>query len=415
MVVAAHRFSLRRIANALEERPSSLAVDLVGVAAQLYAADRSNRRGRSWKRRLRVPVVVSEIEPWSRTRPFLENALTKLTDDEWQIDLSDGRQPLPEEQQPWLLKSKEYELTSVALFSGGLDSFAGAAAWLEEHPEEILGLVSISSSTVTGKVQRDLVEFLRLNFPNRIYHLAVPLKLIRAPNVERSQRTRGLVYTATATAIATCAGVQRVLIFENGYGAINPRLLEYQLGAQATKSTHPYVVHLLEDAYREAGLNCRIELPHVTETKAELLNRVPDRLRSGMRPSVSCDGFPLRIKDSKQCGHCGSCILRQKALRGAGLEAFDRDDYLSSPFRGGQQLRHLSLMAFQAKQLAELTNYDLTQVAASWPEVVLGLDGQLSLERIEWLQMLHRYGLEWQKIVEGDPVLASRLGWGARS
>ena len=31
------------------------------------------------------------------------------------------------------------------------------------------------------------------------------------------------------------------------------------------------------------------------------------------------------------------------------------------------------------------------------------------------LEMLHRYGLEWQRIVERDPVLAARLGWGPRS
>jgi len=415
MVIAQHRVTLSEVASALEERPSSLAVDLINLAAQLYAADRSNRRGRFWKRCLRTPVIVSELDAWSRARRYLEEALTKLTDDEWQVSLIQGRQPFPEERQPWLLKSKEHALTSVALFSGGLDSFAGAASWLEDHPAEILGLVSVSSSTVTGRVQKDLVSFLSDSFPDRVYQLRVPLNLIDAPDVERSQRSRGLIYTATATAIANCAGVDRVLVFENGYGAINPRLLQYQEGAQANKSTHPYVLHLLEVAYRMAGLACKIELPHVTETKAELLKRIPDRLRAGIRLSVSCDSFPLRIKESKQCGYCGSCVLRQQAIRVAGLGEFDRIDYLSSPFRESRRLRYLALMAFQAKQLAEWITSDVEEAAEAWPELAVGLDGQLSLERIEWLNMLHRYGLEWQRIVAEGAALGARLGWTSHS
>lgn len=409
--IASSRFSLKGVANALEERPPGLAVDLVSVAAQLYAADRSFKRGRSWKRHLRVPIAVSETSFWSRGREALESALANLTDDSWELEFEAGRQPLPEERQPWLLKSKDCSLTCVALFSGGLDSFAGAASWLEEHETDILGLVSISSSTVIGRVQRDLFDLLSRNFPERVQHFRVPLKLIEAPDIERSQRTRGLLYTAIATAIANCAGVEQVLIFENGYGAINPRLLEYQLGAQATKSTHPFVVSALEIAYRDAGLSCRVGLPNLDKTKAELLRRIPERLRQGISLSVSCDGFPLRLKATKQCGHCGSCVLRQEAVIEAGLESFDRCDYLASPFKGGERLRHIRLMASQAKSLAALTDSDLARIGKRWPEIVLGLDGQASLDRVEWLQMLHRYGLEWRRIVAGNSALAARLGW----
>lgn len=412
VVVTAHRVSLRKVANTLEERPPTLAVDLINLAAQLYAADRSSRRGRRWVRQLGVAVEVADPTPWQAALPCLGTALNKLTDDEWSINLVGERQPLPEEKQPWLLKSREHTLDAVALFSGGLDSFAGAAAWLVEHPDEVLGLVSISSSTVTGRVQKDLAAVLAACFPERTYHLLIPLNLVDAPDVERSQRTRGLVYTATAAAIAHTAGVERVLIFENGYGAINPRLLEYQEGSQATKSTHPHVVRLLEDSYRAAGLACRIELPNLTRTKAELLGMVPEQLRDAIRLTVSCDSFPLRRKEYKQCGHCGSCVLRQQALREAGLASHDRRDYISSPFLGSKELRHAALMAAQAKRLSQLTD-DFDRAVEQWPEIGLGSEAQLSLDRVAWIDMLRRYGSEWERILANDNGLADLLGWTA--
>lgn len=414
MVVTAHHVNLSNVARAFQHRPPAAAVDLVSLAAQVYAVDRSCRRGRSWKRRLPVQAIVSNCEPWTHCRSALVKALTVLTDDIWELRISKGRQPLPEEKQPWLLRVSEPQITSMALFSGGLDSFAGSASWLDNHQEEVLVLVSVSSSTVTGRIQRDVAGLLMQAYPERVVHICVPLNLIKAPDVERSQRTRGLIYTAIAGAVAHCAGVGRVLIFENGYGSINPRLLGYQEGAQATKSTHPFVVRLMEEAYREAGLPIRIELPYAAHTKAELLRTLPGKLRDGIRLTVSCDSFPLRIKATKQCGHCGSCILRQQALREAGLQRFDRGDYASSVFEGGSQLRHFALMAYQAGQLVEFARSEnLPDIERLWPEVLLGWEGQLSLERLAWIAMLRRYGLEWRRLIDREPSLGARIGWAA--
>ena len=408
-MIAESRFSLQEAAKALESHLPAIAVDLVNVASHLYAVDRSYSRGRQWKRSLGVSVAVSDMELWAAAQPFLQDALHHLTDDEWRIDFIEGRSTLPEENQPWLLQSRNLTLTSVGLFSGGLDSFAGAAAFLDEHPDESLGLVSVSSSTVVGSLQQKLFELLHSSFPNRVDHVRIPLKLIAAKDVERTQRTRGLVYSAMATAIAVSAHADRILIFETGYGAINPRLMEHQEGAQATKSTHPHVIQRLEAFYKQLIPDCPIELPHVNETKAELLKRIPAHLREGIRITGSCDAFPLRLKQFKQCGYCGSCILRQQAVRGASLEAFDRDDYWASPFRGGDRLQIARLMAAQAKSLAKSPEF--TRAAAEWPELVLGLQGQLTLERTRWLNMLNRYGLEWRQMVAGDPSLANLLGW----
>lgn len=386
-----------------------LAVDLVNIAARLYAIDRSVARGRSWKRSLAANLEVEDFNNWTNLGTELSSVLALLTDDTWEIGFSKGRKQLPEERQPWLFKVGAHEITSVALFSGGLDSFAGAANWLERHPDDVLGLVSVTSSTVIGKVQKDLVRLLSDANPGRVFHLIVPLNLAHARDVERSQRTRGFVYTAIATATAHCAGVARVLIFENGYGSINPRLVDHQCGAQSTKSTHPFAMKLLGDFYQRAGLGVRIELPYEGHTKSELLATIPESLRSAIRLTVSCDGFPLRRKDVKQCGYCGSCVLRQQSLRSAGLEEFDRNDYAESPWLQ-ERSEHLLLMAYQAKQFIEASSEMPADAIRHWPEISLG-EAQPSLNQVERLKLLLRYGQEWQCLVDRDPGLAKRIGW----
>jgi hypothetical protein len=247
-------------------------------------------------------------------------------------------------------------------------------------------------------------------------HLEVPLNLIEAPEVENSQRTRGLVYTGIGTAIAACADVRSLLIFENGYGAINPRLFGYQEGAQATKSAHPFVVGSLEDLYSDLGFLIRLEQPHCLQTKAELLLDIPAILRDGIRVTASCDSFPLRLRENKQCGFCGSCILRQQSLRQSGLEAFDRSDYANSPFKGGNRVEHLSQMAYQAKQFLHWATPERWDDATRlWPEIALGGEGQVSFSQIELLDMLRRYGAEWENLAANDPVIAQRIGWRVKS
>jgi hypothetical protein len=410
-VIPQHRVSLQSVSTSLEERPSSLAVDLVQIAASLYAIDRSSARGRGWRRALTANLSVQNLDNWRNLGPKLASALGVLTDDNWTIKFSQGRGLSPEERQPWLFKLDDRGITSLALFSGGLDSFAGAAIWLDRHPDDILGLVSVTSSTVIGKIQKDLVQLLVATYPERVFHLIVPLNLVRAAEVERSQRIRGFVYTAIAAATASCAGVERVLIFENGYGSLNPRLVEHQIGAQATKSTHPYPLEILADIYRQVGLGVRLELPNENQTKAEVLTAMPEELRPGIRITVSCDSFPLRRKGEKQCGYCGSCILRQQSLRSAGLDEYDRDDYLESPWQQ-THTEHLLLMAYQARQFIEITSSTTpAEAVRRWPEIGLGEETQHSLRLIERLGLLSRYGLEWQRLVHENPDLAKRVGW----
>lgn len=412
MKVADPRYSLGTATRALSEAPDAQVVDLVSIAAQLYAADRSRHRGREWIRRMDVCLPISSRGLWVHVGPVLEQALSVLTDDQWRLEFAEGRPTLAEEQQAWLSFARGQQIDEVALFSGGLDSFAGAARWLAGRSTGRIGLLSLRSSTVVGKIQRDLASALGELYPDRVVHLPVPVNLIRAPDVERSQRTRGFLYSAVAVAVASWSGAHRVLIFENGYGSLNPRLVEHQMGAQATKSTHPHVVQQLQQVFDAAGFAVSIDLPYRGYTKSELVAGIPDDLKPFIAWTVSCDGFPLRDKRAKQCGRCGSCILRQQALRSAGLAEFDRLDYRQPAFECATPPDHLLLMAFQAWELvSRAASEHYETVTAKWPEIGLGIGSPPSLEAAERLAVLRRYGLEWASLIAADRELARRLGW----
>lgn len=414
MPIERYRLGLGVAANSLQEWLPPLAVDLATLAAEVYLADRLTRRpGTSrWVRQIGIDVAVADAEIWNKHRSGLARTLNVLTDDHWDVRFVSPRSMAGPELQRRLFKLESSQPAVLGLFSGGLDSFAGAAAWLDQHPRKKLGLVSIRSSTVIGNLQQEQVRLLKQVFPDRVVHLSVPLNLYRAPDVERTQRCRGFVYAAIASALAHSGGIHRVLVFENGYGAVNPRLAEHQIGSQATKSTHPYILKSISQLLQRIGFEIDIELPFLFCTKAELLQRMPAPTHVGIHLTASCDGFPLRLAHAKQCGKCGSCILRQQAICQAGLQSYDRRDYAESPFEGEALSKRFLLMAYQANQfLGRLTLDALSQASRRWPEITLGDEDLSSPDTLGRVAMLKRYGLEWLSLVEANPRLAAALKW----
>lgn len=397
----------RRIATALGRLMPTLSADLLTLAMCCYAADRIAPRSRNWRRELSLRVPVRETDRLRPAMPRLERWLETTTDDRWRISLVCSRRPRAVESQlPLGLPDRRWD--AVGLFSGGLDSFAGAAAWLAASDAGGLILVGAQSSTVVGAMQRRLARRLQQAFPGRVVLIGVPLHLERTLSRDRWQRSRGLLYEALATVVAGLACSSEVLVFENGYGALNPRLGEQQHGAHTTKSTHPWVLAQWTAWTRALGYPAATRLPHQWDTKAELVAAIPSDLRPGIRETASCDAFPLRRPRQKQCGACGSCVLRRQSLVAAGLAEHDRDDYAVDPLAGSDVAR---LMAFQAWQFRGLEPDRARSAERRWPELRLGIGEQPSLEAEMNVALLRRYGTEWAAVVWSDPARAAGLHW----
>jgi hypothetical protein len=386
--------------------------DLVTVALSCYAADRLTRRPPQWSRDFELRIALHDPNAWSTASSELTAYLETLTDDRWTFEFTGGRRARLSERQATLFPIELRGSGSVGLFSGGLDSLAGAAAWLGSSDERIV-LLGARSSRVIGRDQHMAASGLRDVFGQRVLEVGIPLTLRRALANESTQRTRAFLFLCLATAAALTAHATEVLVFENGYGAHNPRLAENQYGSQATLGTHPHLLRLFELLMTRLGLPIAVRLPHRWRTKAELLRTLRADLVPLVASTSSCDGYPRRVAGGSHCGSCGSCVLRQQSLAAAGIARGDRPDYLHRPLeRSGERGLSAVLMARQAWQFSELAKIESwEEISWRWPSLTLGLDESSWEDRAAVLGLMKTYAGEWADLVASRPYLRRQLSW----
>jgi hypothetical protein len=131
------RLSTEKIAAALVSPIAPLMEDLLNVVAAVFAADSSVRRGghtrpemgADWRRQFDFQVPVRLPDVWSRpdVSDALVRAVTFLTGDDVSFSFVQSHETGPP--QGYLEfdpSAAEFTADEVILFSGGLDSFAGA-------------------------------------------------------------------------------------------------------------------------------------------------------------------------------------------------------------------------------------------------------------------------------------------------
>ncbi|NWG47364.1 MAG: hypothetical protein HXY25_12585 [Alphaproteobacteria bacterium] len=142
----------------VEDVPHVL-TDLIEIAAYVYCADQFTRRGgetmsdmgRDWFRRFSFRIPVRRIDLWQRAdiRESLIETLASLSDDHFDFDFVPHPEPQPTGLQPYLDFGDSVESgfipDEVILFSGGLDSFAGAVESLVGRGRQV-ALVSHRAS-----------------------------------------------------------------------------------------------------------------------------------------------------------------------------------------------------------------------------------------------------------------------------
>jgi 7-cyano-7-deazaguanine synthase in queuosine biosynthesis len=337
----------RLVSRSFSTAMRARAADLVDIACEAYAADRLVRRrppGRrrdpysiAWSRRLEVHVEVRDIGFWSH--PSVTEALTGLfqwlTDDRWTFVFRRRMSsPRPSELESCLFATPAPADGAVALFSGGLDALAGAGADLNDRSGRSLVVMGVGTNNRQMHTQARLMkELRRTDHDGRLAAtLIVPISLGNAKQFlqEATQRTRGAVFLCLAAAVAEVAGLHRILMYENGIGAMNLPYFEGQLGAQTSRAAHPKTLRLAADLFSHVlDRELTIENPLMLLTKAEACRRIPVRWLPLVPRTVSCDtGFTDRRPGSSLCGECTSCLLRRQAIVAAGLgELEDESSY----------------------------------------------------------------------------------------
>lgn len=329
------RFGLDQFLQAIlrtGRQPSLQAFELALVAIGVWLADtRLSRRHYSqdnWTREIQLSVPVRNPEEWTSCAPLLCRLLGTLSGDIWEISFHTA----PPEMMAYAEKlSVEETLDAgappVALFSGGLDSFAGA---IDAYGREPVAPVFVSQ--VDGG-NSQTVEALTTLLADRTGHPVEIMKWAvssRAADFgpkfsgpgELTMRARSFLFFAASALVASAWGSHRVLVPENGFISLNVPLDPWRLGALTTRTTHPFVIARFNDLLAELGLSMRLENPFQGKTKGEMLAQCHDLslLWDGLGLTVSCSKpkFVRRYRaefGTSHCGSCWPCLIRRAAVK----------------------------------------------------------------------------------------------------
>lgn len=294
--------------------------DLVLVSAYLLLADGAITRGRKndplatrWRRDLFLHIPVSDPHRWNGARGELIELLEFATDDSWAFDF----RLAGEEQQLTLnlASTGDESPTCVALFSGGLDSLAGALRLVDSGERPVL---ASHWTTESGRTHREaVVGALRTRkpgwrFPNPSLHTVRAREAGDA--AEYTQRSRGILYLSLGVGVALQAGLERLVIAENAVTSLNLEQSRQSVGAMRSRTTHPKTISLFRGLLSRLGIDVSIDTPFFDCTKGEVAQEAIARGGEDLAHlTVSCARGLFATREQPHCGTCSQCVDRRFA------------------------------------------------------------------------------------------------------
>lgn len=331
------RLQISDISRRLLVNIPDVLIDLLEVAAYVYAADSaisrggkvSRHMGEEWRRNFRFLIPVRMPELWS-SEPVvsaLVDTLSFLSDDDYTFEFHLLADPPPTEAYFEFPESEETAFTpdEVVLFSGGLDSLGGAIEELAGRDRRV-ALVSHRSASKIASAQKHLVNELRGRFgAGRVLHVPVWANVGPELARESTHRTRSFLFAALGAVTGRLFGKDHIRIYENGVVSLNLPLSPPVVGARATRTTHPQALAGFRQVFSELlGVVFDVTNPFVWRTKAEIIRGVAENGCSDLiRHTRSCTRVHEMTRLHPHCGHCSQCLDRRFAVLAAGQQEED--------------------------------------------------------------------------------------------
>ena len=200
------------------------------------------------------------------------------------------------------------------LFSGGLDSLAGAIYLLESTNKKIC-LISHRSQPSIKKTQDCLIKTLKEKYPDRIVHYKFECHLISTSSLDETQRTRSFLYNSIAFCLCWAYSQNEIYVFENGITSLNFSRRADLINARASRTTHPKTLKSLQDLFSYfSETKIKIKTPFLFYTKADLYEILKKyNFLHLISSSVSCSKSYQKMDSHTHCGTCFQCIDRRLA------------------------------------------------------------------------------------------------------
>ncbi len=300
--------------------PEPKAWDLLSIALSVIAADYAGHRRKShdgWTRIFELTVSVNDKDFWNQQSSLLSKQLGFLTTDRWNITFVEGGF-LPVHKKR--VKIQYPNNDSIALLSGGLDSFIGIIDLVKQGLRPFAVSQKVNDDS---RKQRDIVNLFSPQIP-----LIQLNHNINVPDSESppSQRARSIIFLAYGVLMASCLERhkqgQPVILYmcENGYISLNPPLTNIRIGSLSTRTTHPIFLNFFQQLLDNTGLKITIENPYQDKTKGEMLKEClnQDILQSYASKTTSCGRY--RVHKHQHCGRCVPCLVRRAAFKKWGVK-----------------------------------------------------------------------------------------------
>jgi REase_DpnII-MboI len=295
--------------------------DLLELAGYVYAADRLTKRGtpnsveyHSWSRSFNFIIKVRDFEFWNNQtiKNQLNIALCFLSGDmHFDFTFEKGGKDVGQlsvfDKEGVVLDKKDN--SSVALFSGGLDSLAGVLEYLETTNNNLILISHRSNNPGITQLQDGVFKLLQKDYEGRIQYYPFYCNLKGERAVEETQRTRIFLYTTIAYALSSLASKDEILVYENGMTSINFYKRQDLINARASRTTHPKALKLLEDFYSSVGETRKyIRHPFLFNTKTDIFLKIKKFNKTRyLNSTISCTKTFLSFENNSQATHCGGC------------------------------------------------------------------------------------------------------------
>lgn len=403
------------------------ALDLLVLAAVLYVGDTSISRGATdvygtkWYRDLTFWVPVSEPDHWQQYSGDLEELLTQLS--------GDGRirlKFLPRAKPLTAASYLEFPPTdigfqgagTIVLFSGGLDSLAGAVRELSSGSTPLL--VSHRSVPIRATAQQLLNKELCNHFQTTIPAISVWVTRTQSPPRDTTQRMRAFLYLSLAAVVAAELKINRILYCENGITTCNLPISGQRIGTRSTRTTHPAVLSKFQEVVRKLlKSDTEVKNPLLFLTKAEVLEILKRPQSADLISSAISCGRSIGIERARpHCGTCYQCIVRRFAVLRSGtqqhdpIEGYEKDVFLDPLAEGEERANAMDWFRFNQKidrmngeqffqefpEAVDVVSYIPGELAAN-AEQIFNLHKRNASDVMETIKRLH--GEYFKKLVGG--------------
>ena len=402
---------------------SDINEDLIILAMSVFAIDKKVPRkyfDDNWTRQIELYLPVIEIERWNNVKIELEDTLSFLSGDKWEINFRKSKEKYRGNK-----VNKKYKLVEkdnfdcVSLFSGGLDSFCGALKLLNEKKRTCF--VGFKEYKMLGGRQNEIFKnindaFSDINKELLLFNTNPSIPLNKAGEkknigAEITSRSRSFLFLAGALAVASIIGEVPVYIPENGFIGINVPLTDSRIGSCSTRTTHPYFINKFNSILDDIGVKNKILNPYALKSKGEIVEEVSnlDVFDKTAYKTISCS-HPCHSRYDKlqtpmNCGYCYPCLIRKASMNKVNYLKDEYNPYnkLSKTF-----IENNNSIEGKAKDLKAVM-YSLSRYINhidddSYINRLLIKTGKLELEEIREYNRVYRVSMEEIKnmIIEED-------------